>query len=333
MVVVIAILLIIAYPFIFFLLNKEIAFGLNGVCTFSEFMTSWIAFWGVSGASVGIWQVQKRINMQEKQQNDQQSRWEKQDIRQNELRVEQQNQFEKQIEVQQKQLRNNRFSSGIELLGNEKESTRIGGAYTLCFLASESPDDYLVLVCEFLCSHIRILTNDEEYQNRYSKKPSNEIRTIITLLFHKDQKGNLIFNNCIKNLRGAFLPGCNFYNAKLNNVKFRDSTLENALFSRALLTNVSFRGTQLKKIKFWQTDLAGVYFNHANLYDVGFWEAKLSDVNFKDAKIIKADFNKATLDRTNFKNTVLEGFSNEIITSAGGSLKLTSIKDEDILLT
>ena len=101
---------------------------------------------------------------------------------------------DEQIKIQKeqfvKQLGDTRFSSGVELLGNPNESARIGGAYYLFFLAREFPDEYLNPVCEILCSHIRTITCSEEYQKKYENIPSNEIQTIIDLLFKKQEKNN-----------------------------------------------------------------------------------------------------------------------------------------------
>ena len=59
------ILLIITYPFIFLLINKISGLNLGEIYTFGlslkDFMTPWIAFWGIIGAVLGIVQTQRRI--------------------------------------------------------------------------------------------------------------------------------------------------------------------------------------------------------------------------------------------------------------------------------
>ena len=101
---------------------KEIISKIKGFI--SKYKITWIVFLGI----IGIIQVQLQITKQEKQ-----------------IQV-QQEQFEKQF-------RNTRFSSGVELLGSPNESARIGGAYNLYCLANEYPNEYLNLVCEILCAH------------------------------------------------------------------------------------------------------------------------------------------------------------------------------------
>ena len=104
---------------------------------------------------------------------------------------------DKQIALTDKQNQNSRFSSSIELLGSESESARIGGAYSLYFLARENHKEYAEVVCEILCAHIRTIASKEEYNKEYKEKyrykSSNEIQTIINLLFKKQEDSNLIF--------------------------------------------------------------------------------------------------------------------------------------------
>lgn len=330
------ILLIIAYPFIFLLLNKITGLYLGELYTFGlpleKFMTPWIAFWGVIGAVLGIVQMQRRLSImgsqqesQQKQQEDQQIRWEKQDKQQEELRLEQKKQFEKQIEkqndqiqIQQKQLRDTRFSSGVELLGNQNESARIGGAYNLYFLANEYPEEYLNPVCEILCAHIRTITNDKDYQEKYKKKPSNEIQTIVNLLFNKDTNEKIIFNDCTKNLSTTFLCGTNlnrkiisnayFFDALLNSVDFSESQLKNVKFNYATFTNTTFNVSQLNNVRFSSAILYDVMFNDSNLSTVEFTnQASLSFVTFIDSilngvvfsgKLENVQFNGAKFNNT-----------------------------------
>jgi hypothetical protein len=113
-----------------------------------EAVTTLIALGGVVAVVIGIFQTNKRITQQEKQGRDA------------------------------------RFAAGVELLGNPHESTRIGGAYNLYFLARDF-EEYRAPVCEILCAHIRTVTGAKEYRDKYAEKPSNEVQTIISLLFWK----------------------------------------------------------------------------------------------------------------------------------------------------
>jgi len=337
------ILLTIAYPFIFLLVNKITGINLGELYTFDlplrEFMTPWIAFWGVIGATLGVLQMQRRISIQEKQQEtqqiqfneqiekqdvqikiqqkqqeDQQKRWEKQDKQQEELRLEQQKQFETQIEkqntqiqIQQKQLRDSRFSSGVELLGNINESARIGGAYNLYFLANEHQDEYLHPVCEILCAHIRTITSDKTYQKNNKEKPSNETQTILNLLFKKNKNDELIFDDCKKNLVGTFLDGADFIKAILSSVDFINTTLNSVDFTDAILNFVNFEDAKLH-VNLLGAKLSSVNFSNATLNSVDFIYATFNTIWFESAKFNSVSFGGAKfLDFVDFSDAKFDG--------------------------
>ena len=318
-------ILVILFPFIYLvILNIQGKQGdelkIYGV-GFKDFMTTWIAFWGLLGVSIGVIQVQHQIKSQKEQ-------------------------FDTQIQIQQKQLRDSRFSSGVELLGNQNESARIGGAYNLYFLASEYPDEYLNPVCEILCSHIRTITSDKEYQEKYKEKPSNETQTIINLLLKKNKNGKLIFNDCVKNFVGTFLYGADFREPVLssdvsdylnNNFYLELGKLSNIDFSNAKLGDIRFLVTELNNVSFRYAELSNIWFNVAILHHVIFFEAKLDnisfidgavlkDVSFMNAKLCNVDFRKAEFEnidrwKIDFSGTILENSSYEEIIER--SLELT----------
>jgi uncharacterized protein YjbI with pentapeptide repeats len=290
------------YPFYCLLIGeiwnfgKLYTFGLS----LSEFMTVWIALGGIIGVVSNVRLTQKRITIQEEQQINQQKQFEEQIEKQND-----------QIQIQQKQLRDTRFSSGVELLGNNNESARIGGAYNLYFLAKENSEDYLMPVCGIFCAHIRTITSSKEYREEYKNKPSNEIQTILKLLFRRrdnysfllDDNKDTIFYRCYKDLSGTFLCGVEFFYTKMDNVNFRNAELYNVDFTAA--------------------DLSCVHFSNAVLNDVNFGGAEL-DVEFKDAELKNINFSNAKFRQMMyFKGTVLENYSWEEITREGRSLELT----------
>ena len=221
------------YPFYCLALNEWPGWNLGKLYTFGlelkDFMTAWIALGGVMAVVVGIFQTQRRITKQGEQfdtqigkQNDQ-------------LEIQQ-----RQLSEQQKQQRDNRFASGVELLGNKHESSRVGGAYNLYFLARDHKEEYLTPVCEILCAHIRTITSDEDYQEKHKERPSNEVQTILNLLFLKQENGVSIFKNVdiFKDLRGTFLYGADFWQFELDNVMFGSAILSHSVFASAILNTL-----------------------------------------------------------------------------------------------
>ena len=285
-----------ACPFLCLLINEKTGLNTFGeLSTFGlpleDFTTSWIAFWGVIGLGVNAWLMWQRVSVMEKQQN-----------------------------IQEKQLLETRFSASIALLGNGKQSARIGGVYSLFYLAHEH-EEYRNTICEILCAHIRTWTRAKHYQKNYTKNPSNEIQTILDLLFKEDKSGSLIFSNCRKNLNKAFLCGIDFIKITLCHVNFDNATLRNVNFRSATLHNVSFISATLSDAKFDPTTIS-----YPNVKDVKYKLATLIDVNFEGAALINIDFRQAELKGVNFLVTVLDGYEYEEITRPGFSLALTRPK-------
>ena len=78
--------------------------------------------------------------------------------------------------------RQERLKNAIEHLGNESESVRLGGAYELFHLAQDT-ESLRHTVLNILCSHIRRTTKEDTYQEKHRWQPSEEIQSLLTLLF------------------------------------------------------------------------------------------------------------------------------------------------------
>ena len=306
----VVLLIVFLYPFYCPLITTLTGFKIVELYTFGlpryEFMIVWIALGGIIGVITIVKQTQKRILLQEQQQETQ--------------RI----QFQTQNEKQDKQLLDNRFSSCVELLGNPKESARIGCAYNLYFLADECPEDYLHPICEILCAHIRTMTNEKAYQERYREKPSNEMQTVLNLLFQKDRFDNLIFDKCYKNLEGAFLGGSILSNTILSNVNFRNATLSIVDFESASFNKVDFVNASLRNVNFNSAELFNVNYMFSTFSYVGFYGATLNQVDFRHVKFCDVDFWNAKIkEKVNFKETLLEKYSREEIIRPGHSFEIT----------
>ena len=221
----------------------------------------------------------------------------------------------KRVEVMEKGNADANFKDAVGLLGSQSKSTSIGGAYYLYFAAKEH-DKYKVPACEILCTHIRSITKDKDYQKEQKEEPSSEIQTILKLLFKyddfidkeksnkKNQSKKPIFENNWKNLKGVSLGGADFIKTKL--------------------FQVSFNKAKLYKVDFKYAKLETTNFNDAKLNNVDFNDAKLNGVNFSNAKLIDVDFSNAEIINVNFSGTVLEGCDD--ITKKGFSLEKTKQK-------
>ncbi len=107
--------------------------------------------------------------------------------------TEQQAKANRLTEVGQRQ---ERLKNAIEHLGHEKDSVRMGGAYELFHLAKDTLKDTENLsqtVLDILCAHIRQMTGERKYQETHKWKPSEEIQSLLTLLFVQEHK---VFKGC-----------------------------------------------------------------------------------------------------------------------------------------
>ena len=274
--------IIAAYPFIGLSINWFLGWNWGKLYTFEmsleDFISRWIAFWVFVGAGLNVLFMQRRVSIMEEQQK-----------------------------TQQKQLLETRFSKSVELLGNDNESVRIGGIYSLYYLARDH-EEYQNTICEILCAHVRTLTSKQNYQETYTKSPASEIQTILDFLCGKNCDGT--FYKSPKNLRNTFLHGAGFRNAKLSNASFYNATLHDNHFMKSMLDNVDFI--------------------EAKLSNVTFELATLSNVDFLSATFTNIDFRKADLNKVCFAGTYLERYEDkyEEITRQGRSLELTKPKIE-----
>ncbi len=169
---------------------------------------------------------------------------------------------EKQIDIQINQRIDERFNSAINLLGSSETSARTGAIYALHELAREE-EKYRKQIAQILCSHIRSKTNEEEYQQKHNKRPSNEIQTTINLLFKEHEHG-LYTQDFARvaefpkaDLSHAYLMGANFERAQCQGASFYASKCQEADFWDAHCQGANFEEAQCQGAYFSKTQLQG----------------------------------------------------------------------------
>jgi hypothetical protein len=169
---------------------------------------------------------------------------------------------EKQIDIQINQRIDERFNSAINLLGSSETSARTGAIYALHELAREE-EKYRKQIAQILCSHIRSKTNEEEYQQKHNKRPSNEIQTTINLLFKEHEHG-LYTQDFARvaefpkaDLSHAYLMGANFERAQCQGASFYALKCQEADFWDAHCQGANFEEAQCRGADFSKTQLQG----------------------------------------------------------------------------
>ena len=179
--------------------------------------------------------------------------------------------------------RQERLRNAIEHLGHDKDSVRLGGAYELFHLAKDTKD-LRQTVLDILCAHIRRTTGESEYRETHKSKPSEEIQSLLTLLFvqkHEVFKGRHI------NLQESWLNGADLRGARL---------------AKAVLNLAHLQGAFLLWAK-----LQGAFLYWAQLQGANLAEAQLQGANLTEARLQGTLLSGAQLQGANLGKTRLQG--------------------------
>ena len=128
--------------------------------------------------------------------------------------------------------RQERLKNAIEHLGHKEVSVRLGGAYELFHLA-EDTEFLRQTVLDILCAHIRKTTSESKYRNVYKSKPSEEIHSLLNLLFVQNHE---VFKGLHINLQGSWLNGAVLSDARLERAVLSRASLESAILGIVLGT-------------------------------------------------------------------------------------------------
>jgi hypothetical protein len=252
--------------------------GLSGETINKDFYNILVTFFGIGGLLGNFWVYSRRLKNQEEQ-----------------------------LTLQVQANLDQRFGIAIECLGNSGESARTGAIYSLYHLAIEH-EKYRQSVMDILCSHIRSTTGKKQYEVDFPIKPSNEIQTLIDLIFKENGIYYKYFPKLNKpNLSNSYLIGANFIKARCPKVLFKNTNLTSANFHKAECLATLFYDTKLFETKFIDAKLIFAKFIASRLHGAKFVGAMLCKSEFVGSKCIGANFSKTNLSLSNFKSTDLSG--------------------------
>lgn len=209
--------------------------------------------------------------------------------------------------------RQERLKNAIEHLGNEKESVRWGGAYELFHLAKDSKE-LSQTALDMLCLHIRQTTSENEYRDTHESKPSEEIQSLLRLLFVQKHE---VFKGCDINLQGSWLNGANLRESRLQGailtgVNLQGATLAESRLQGAILTEGYLQKADLRKARLQGASLDRAYLQEANLSNACLQgatliEARLQGIILKWAYSQGAIFYRAYLQKADLSGARLQG--------------------------
>ena len=170
---------------------------------------------------------------------------------------------------------------------------RLGGAYELVHLA-EDIEHFRGTVLDILCSHIRRTTGEPAYQEQHRDKPSEEVQSLLTLLFVQKIE---IFKDHKAVLTGSWLIG-----AKLSSVRLQGADLVGVQLQWANLM-----GSQLQWADLSGAKLHGAILIHAQLQEADLSGAQLQGATLNGAQLQCADLKGAQLQGADLSGVQLQG--------------------------
>ncbi len=191
--------------------------------------------------------------------------------------------------------RQERFKNAIGHLGHKSVSVRLGGAYELFHLAEDTTDeakDLRQTVMDILCAHIRQTTGEKKYQQNYPSKPSEEVQSLLTLLFVQEYK---VFTGCHINLQGSWLQGGNLTRAHLQAANLVEAFLQGAELRESYLHGVQLGKAHLQGAFLERARLPGADLRKAEMQVACLHGAQLQGACLMDARLQEATLTSACL--------------------------------------
>ena len=189
--------------------------------------------------------------------------------------------------------RQERLKSAIQHLGHTSASVRLGGAYELFHLA-EDTKELRQTVLDILCAHIRQTTGENEYREKHKSNPSEEVQSLLTLLFVQKHG---VFNGLQVNLKGSWLNGADL----------REVCLWKAILNQAHLKKARLDRAHLQRSNLAEAHLEDAILDEAQLQDAVLILAQLQGANLSKARAQGADFLSARLQASYLSEANMQG--------------------------
>ena len=209
--------------------------------------------------------------------------------------------------------RQERLKNAIEHLGNRSESVRLGGAYELFHLAQDT-ESLRQTVLDILCAHIRRTTRDKKYQEDFPSQPSEEIQSLLTLLFVQEHEVFIGLRINLREswlngaaLRGARLRGADLRRANLNEAILTDSCLQKVVLTEAYLKEARLGKACLREAQLFMVHMQGAYLQEACLQGANIMGGRLTAAYLAGAYLQAADLSHAQMYGATLTSAMTQG--------------------------
>ena len=238
-----------------------------------------------------------------------------------------------QSNTAQSNLLNERYQKGVEMLGNQKLSVRLGGIHALGRLAKNEPPTYHIEIMSVLCAYVRNWHIADRPAGMQSKGiPDAEesdlpedVGTALEVIGSRSNKqreieaerkytvalmdANLCRWMCNRPGRVAFqnFSHVNFAGADLSETFMPLTTLTHSIFMHSNLSNTILMRADISDANFFGADLSEASPVKANLTNALFEGAKLIRADISDANFSGADLSRVSLVGADLTNALFEG--------------------------
>ena len=157
---------------------------------------------------------------------------------------------------------------------------------------------------DILCAHIRWTTGKSEYRNNHQSEPSEEIQSLLALLFVQEHE---VFTKCDINLRGSWLNGSKLSQARLEKANLRGAQLHRAILGEARLHRANLWEAQLHRANLTEAQLHGAFMREVLLHGAILMSAQLHGADLVRAQLHRADLMDAQLHEAALMDAQLHG--------------------------
>ena len=233
--------------------------------------------------------------------------------------------------------RQERLKNAIEHLGHKRDSVRMGGAYELFHLAKDT-EDLRQTVMDILCAHVRQTTREKDYQAEHKTKPSEEIQSLLRLLFVQKHD---VFEDCSINLQGSYLNGAkllkarlkkaNLVEAQLQGADLREARVQGAVLRAAQLQGANFLGAQMQGTDLTAARVQGAVLRAAQLQRADLRYAQLQGADLMGARVQGASLLAAQMQGAVLRATLMQGADLKYAQLQGADLGLAQMQGTDLM--
>ncbi len=197
-----------------------------------------------------------------------------------------------------------RFKAATEHIGNEKSISARIASFNEFYHIAEIELDLRKTSFDILCAHLRQTTKHEDYKSNL--KPTEEMQSLLDILFKPKNKNILIFSGLDANLAEANLQGADLQKANLQDAKMKGVNLQGADLEDANLEDANLEGANLQKADMLNANLQSANLQGANLQSAKIQSANLQTANLEDANLQDANLQNADLQSANLQDAELQ---------------------------